>query len=382
MGCRATPQRGMMRGMERSLSAMVLAAGEGTRMRSSLAKPLHRLCGRAMLLYVLDSLRALAVGEIAIVVGPAGNAVVKEVSELWKGPARPHFVEQHLRRGTGDAVAVGLTGLESDEGDLLVLPGDTPLVRPSTIASLIDAHRRADVAATVLVATVEEPTGYGRVLRSKSGHVSRIVEEADAGPAERAVKEVNTSVYCFRRSLLAPALRRLAPDNAQGEYYLTDVLGVLADAGYSIQAHPLSDPSEAMGVNDRSQLAAAEAMLRRRINERWMRRGVTMTDPTTTYVDADVTIEEDVVLQPGVALKGTTSIAGGAEIGPDTTLEDTTVGEEAVVIRSHCAGAVIGAGARVGPFAVLEPGASVAPGASLGPFGALGYEPGQLSGPG
>ncbi len=372
----------MIMGMDRTLSAMILAAGEGTRMRSSLAKPLHRICGRAMLLYVLDSLRALTVEEIAVVVGAADNPVVKEVSEFWNGPARPHFVEQRSRRGTGDAVAVGLTGLESDEGDLVVLPGDTPLLRPSTIAGLLEAHRREDVAATVLVAEMDNPLGYGRVIRSKDGSVSKVVEEADATPQQRALREVNTSVYCFRRSVLAPALRRLVPDNAQGEYYLTDVLEVLAAAGYKVAAHPLSDPAEAMGVNDRSQLAAAETLLRRRINERWMRRGVTMADPATTYIDADVSLEEDVALAPGVSLLGSTKVSSGAEIGPEVTLEDTTVGEDAVVIRSQATAAFVGAGAKVGPYAVLEPGASVPPGGAVGPFETLGYEAGRLGEPG
>src|SRR6266540_353427 len=259
---------------ERSVSALILAAGEGTRMRSSRPKPLHLLCGRAMLLYVLDALKDVTVERAVIVVGHGAERVTKKMQE--DGPdILIDFIEQHVQRGTGDAVSVGLTSFpedDLDDGDVLVLPGDTPLLRPSTIAALVREHRLSEAACTVLTAVVDDATGYGRVVRGKDGRVARIVEEADAAPDEREIREINTSIYCFRRSVLAPALRRVSPENAQGEYYLTDVVEVLYEAGYPVLSVVAGDPDETQGVNDRHQLALAEAALRRRTNDMWMHR--------------------------------------------------------------------------------------------------------------
>jgi bifunctional UDP-N-acetylglucosamine pyrophosphorylase/glucosamine-1-phosphate N-acetyltransferase len=209
------------------------------------------------------------------------------------------------------------------------------------------------------------------VVHGKDGDVVRVVEEADATDDEKAIDEVNTSIYCFRRSILAPTLRRISPANAQGEYYLTDAVAVLSSAGYSVKALVLPDPMEAAGVNDRAQLAVAEAELRDRINERWMRRGVTMWDPEGTYVDAQAHLEADVSLLPGVILRGACTVGAGAEIGPNTMLTDTVVGDGAVVRETIATQAVVGAGARVGPFSVLEPGAEVAPGTVVAPHSVL-----------
>ena len=259
-------------------------------------------------------------------------------------------------------------GDELDDGDVVVLPGDTPLLRPPTLAALVRAHREADAAASLLTARIQSPVGYGRVVRDKEGKVSRIVEEADATDEEKKIDEVATSIYCFRRSVLAPALRRLSPDNAQGEYYLTDVIGVLHDAGYPVVSMVAADPVEAAGVNDRAQLAVAEAELRYRINERWMRRGVTMADPEHTYIDASAELAPDVTIYPGTILQGSTTISRGAEIGPDSHLIDTTVGEGAIVEKTTARQAEIGENAWVGPFCVLEPGSRVVPGTVTGPF--------------
>jgi bifunctional UDP-N-acetylglucosamine pyrophosphorylase/glucosamine-1-phosphate N-acetyltransferase len=207
---------------------------------------------------------------------------------------------------------------------------------------------------------VEDPRGYGRVVHGKDDVVCRIVEEVDATEEEKAITEINTSIYCFRRTILAPALRRLSPANAQGEYYLTDAVGVLFSAGYRVQSLVLRDPMEAAGVNDRAQLAVAEAELRDRINERWMRRGVTMWDPERTYVDAEVQLANDVSLLPGVILRGRCVVGEGSEIGPNCNLTDTTVGQRATVSESTCDRAKIGDGAQIGPFCVLRPGAEVA----------------------
>ncbi len=357
---------------ERPVSAVVLAAGEGTRMRSERPKPLHLLCGRAMLLYVLDSLSDCQVSRAVVVVGHGAERVTKKLQE--DGPEVVlDFVEQHVQRGTGDAVSVGLTAfpvgeLDLGDGDVLVLPGDTPLLRPATIAALVAEHRRTDAACTVLTARVPDPTGYGRVIRGKDDRVERIVEQADADADERLIDEINTSIYCFRQGVLAPALRRLSPENAQGEYYLTDVVSVLHDAGYPVAAVVADDHRETQGVNDRVQLAAAERELRRRTNDVMLRHGVTMVDPERTYVDATVEVGSDVTLFPGTMLQGRCVIGAGAEIGPDTQLVDCIVGRDSVVGQTVGRDAEVGAGAIVGPFAVLEPGSAVDAGARTGPF--------------
>ncbi|MHB1584293.1 MAG: bifunctional UDP-N-acetylglucosamine diphosphorylase/glucosamine-1-phosphate N-acetyltransferase GlmU [Acidimicrobiales bacterium] len=355
---------------DRTLSAVVLAAGEGTRMRSSRPKPLHLLCGRPMVLHVLDALAELDVRRVVVVVGHRAEWVTKTLIEHAPGSLEIEFVEQVEQRGTGDATAVALTGLpEGDEDeDVVVLPGDTPLLRPPTLAALVRTHRQLDAAATLLTAVLDQPAGYGRVVRGKDGEVVRVVEDVDADADERAIGEVNTSIYCFRRGVLAPSLRRVSPANVQGEYYLTDVVAVLSGAGYRVAAMPMDDPMEAAGVNDRAQLAVAEAELRDRINERWMRRGVTMWDPERTYVDADVRLGTDVSLLPGVVLRGECTVGDGAELGPDSTLVDTEVGEGAVIVHSMCRNAVVGAGARIGPFAFLGEGSVVADGEVVAPF--------------
>ena len=364
-----------------SLSAVVLAAGEGTRMRSNRPKPLHRLCGRPMVLHVLDALAELDVARVVVVVGHGADRVGRTLSDHAPKGLEIELVHQDEQRGTGDAVAVGLTGLPGDpagEDDVVVLPGDTPLLRPPTVAALVRHHRTQGAAATLLTAEVPDPRGYGRIVRGRDGAVLRVVEDADATIHERELMEVNTSIYCFRRSVLAPSLRRLRPANEQGEYYLTDAIGVLSEAGYKVEALLATDPMEAAGVNDRAQLAIAEAELRDRINERWMRRGVTMWDPERTYVDASVELGCDVTLLPGVILRGECTVGEGAEIGPESTLVDTRVGEHAEVRHSVCVGAAIGPRARVGPYAVLRPGAEVAASEVVAPFTRRGDPEGEL----
>jgi len=327
-----------------------------------------------MVLHVLDALAELDVAQVVVVVGHRGEWVTKALVEQAPPSLRIEFVEQSTQRGTGDAAAVALTGLPDDgeEGDVVVLPGDTPLLRPQTLAALVRHHRSSEAGATLLTAEVHEPGGYGRVVRGPQGLVERVVEETDATADERAITEVNTSIYCFRRGILAPSLRRLSPANAQGEYYLTDVVGVLSAAGYPVHGLLAVDPMETAGVNDRAQLAVAEAELRDRINERWMRRGVTMWDPERTYVDATVELSRDVVLLPGVVLRGQCVVGEGAEIGPDCTLTDTQVGERAEVRYSMAERAEVGDDSIVGPFASLLPGAVVPAGGRAASFCVLG----------
>jgi bifunctional UDP-N-acetylglucosamine pyrophosphorylase/glucosamine-1-phosphate N-acetyltransferase len=355
----------------RPVSAVVLAAGEGTRMRSATPKVLHPLCGRPMLLHVLDALELLPLERIIVVVGHGAEHVTKTLQEQLIGDVPVEFVEQHKQRGTGDAVSVALTANVFDhdlEDDLIVVAGDVPLLRAETLAMLATEHRLADAAASLLTARVPDPTGYGRIVRDAQGRVDRIVEQADATPDELAIDEVNPSIYCFRRGLLAPALRRLSPENAQGEYYLTDVVEVLRDAGHLVLGVEADDATDAFGVNDRAQLAEAEAKLRARINLRWMRDGVGMTDPLRTYLDTTVELAPDVHLLPGTILAGRTVVGAGSVIGPDTQLVDTVVGVDAIVRQTVAREAHIGDRVTVGPFVSLRPGTRLAADAHVGTF--------------
>ena len=341
-------------------------------MRSDRPKPLHLLCGRPMLRYVLDSLTDVDLDRVVIVVGHHAERVTKRLQD--DGPdLLISFVEQSVQRGTGDAVSVGLTGfpddpLDEDDGDVVVLPGDTPLLRPETIAELVALHRERGAACTLLTADLDDPYGYGRVVRGKEDKVLRVVEERDAADDEKQITEVNTSIYCFRRSVLAPALRRTSPENAQGEYYLTDVVEVLASAGYPVGTLVVDDPEEVAGINDRVQLAAAEAVLRRRTNDRWLRAGVSMIDPDRIALDTTVRLGKDVTLFPGTLLQGETVIGDNAEIGPNTRLVDCVVGSDTRLEQVVGRDAEVGDDAVVGPFAVLEPGSQIPSGARTGSF--------------
>lgn len=355
----------------RPLSAIVLAAGEGTRMRSPIPKVLHPICGRPMLLHVLDTLVALPLERIVLVVGHGAEHVTKTVQEQLATDIPIEFVEQRVQRGTGDAASVGLTAFadaaDADD-DVLVLTGDTPLLRSDTLVALATEHRLVDAAATMLTVELADPTGYGRIVRDERGGVLCIVEQADANADQLDLTEVNPSLYCFRRAYLAPALRRLSPENAQGEYYLTDVVSVLRSTGHQIVAVVGDDADETMGVNDRAQLAVAEALMRDRINDRWMRDGVSMSDPSRTYIDASVEIEPDVRLLPGVILEGRTVVGSGSVVGPDCRLVDTIVGEGAVIQQTVARESEIGDGATIGPWASLRAGTRIAAGAHLGTF--------------
>ena len=353
----------------RPLAAVVLAAGEGTRMKSSVPKVLHPLCGRPMLLYVVGALEQLPLERIVVVVGHGSEQVIKTLQRETDVPLE--FVEQRVQRGTGDAVSVGLTVFPDDlgeEGDIIVVPGDTPLLRAETLGDLARLHDESGVAASVLTARLPDPRGYGRIVRGKDGGVEAIVDDWDASADERAIDEVNTSIYCFRRGLLAPALRRLSPENTQGEYYLTDVIAVLRQAGHKVNAMESAEVAEALGVNDQAQLAEAEKALRRRINHFWMREGVRMVDPSRTYIDATVTLGAEVELLPGVVLEGATAVGAGSVIGPDTRLVDTTVGQGATVSYSVAKEAEIGDGVTVGPFSHLRPGARLGQASKAGSF--------------
>ncbi len=354
-----------------SVSAIVLAAGEGTRMRSSRPKPLHMICGRAMVLHVVHALEKLQPERTAMVVGHGAEQVTKKVQQLAPAWANVAFVEQADQNGTGDAAAIGMGAFPGDDYDdestIVVLPGDTPLLRPETLDELVATHVANGNSATMLTSVLVDPTGYGRVIRKADGQVVRIVEQRDASPDELDVNEVCTSIYAFRRDLLGPALRKLTTDNAQGEYYLTDVISVLAEMGHRVGCVQ-APAGETQGVNDRWQLALAERELRARTNRRWLLNGVTMLDPRQTFIDVTVSLGRDVTLYPGTMLQGTTAVGDSCDLGPDTRLVDCAVGEGAFVEHTVGHDAEIGAGAVVGPYAFLPAGSAVAEGSTTGAF--------------
>lgn len=344
-------------------------------MRSSRPKPLHLICGRAMVMHVIHALDGVQPERTVLVVGHGAERVTKKVQEQAPAWANVQFVEQTVQRGTGDAAAVGMSVLPGDDLDddstVVVLPGDTPLLRAETLSGLVAAHVGSGAACTITTSVLDDPTGYGRVVRSSAkgdiGRVLRIVEQRDADDDERAIREVNMGMYAFRRDLLGPALRHLSPDNAQGEYYLTDVVGVLAAMGHRVGCFE-APPEETQGVNDRWQLALAERELRNRINRHWLLNGVTMLDPRQTFLDVTVRLGRDVTLYPGTILQGDTVIGDGCDIGPDVRLSDCVVGDGCVIASTVGNDAEVGAGAEVGPFAHLPAGSSVASGATTGAF--------------
>jgi bifunctional UDP-N-acetylglucosamine pyrophosphorylase/glucosamine-1-phosphate N-acetyltransferase len=347
-------------------TVIVLAAGEGKRMKSSLPKMLHPLLGRTLLGHVLAATSALRPSRTIVVVGHGAEAITAHLKEIAPDAVT---VLQEVQLGTGHAARVALDAYGPAEGTVVIVNGDVPLLRPATLRSLVDAHEAAGAAATVLTAEVEQPYGLGRVIRNPvTGAVDAIVEERDATPEQRAVTEINAGVYAFEASLLAQSLGKLTTANAQGEEYLTDVIGLLVDAGHGVLAHATGDPTEVLGVNDRVELSRLRALLRDRINDAWMRSGVTIVDPLTTWIDVDVTVGRDTVIEPNTHLRGSTKVGEWTVVGPDTTLIDVVVGDGARVVRAHAEGVTIGPKATIGPFAYLRPGTELAERTKVGAF--------------
>ena len=343
-----------------SVGVIVLAAGKGTRMKSDLAKVLHTAAGRTLLEWTFSALADVDVREVCVVVGHQADAVAAACDPTI------HTALQEPQHGTGHAATVGLTGLDSHEGPVLIVPGDMPLIRSASLASLVDHHVSEGAAATVLSVDLDDPTGYGRIIRVGDA-VSEIVEERDATDEQRRVTEVNTSVYVFDGSLLAAALDRITPDNDQGEYYLTDVIGLLRADGHVVQAVTV-DAEEGIGVNSHAQLAEAAAVLRTRINAALLDDGVWMLDPSRVYIDADVQVETGARLMPDVYLEGATSVGALAEVGPGVRLIDTSVGPGARVQHAVAMSSTIGPDALVGPYAYLRPGATLLKGSKVGTY--------------
>jgi bifunctional UDP-N-acetylglucosamine pyrophosphorylase/glucosamine-1-phosphate N-acetyltransferase len=348
------------------LAVVVLAAGEGTRMKSrAVPKVLHGFAGRSLLGHVLASAEPLRAAHTIVVVGHRRDEVTAHLTEIAPAAVPVVQAEQH---GTGHAVRLALDAVPADaSGTVLVLLGDTPLLTPQTLGALVDAHIAAGAAATALTSVLPDPTGYGRVIRTDAGDVQRIVEHKDATPDERAIGEVASGVYAFDHALLRDAVGWLSRDNVQGEEYLPDVVGILAADGRRVAALT-ADAEETAGVNDRVQLAAAHRVYNARLLETHMRAGVTVVDPATTWIDATVTIEPDVTLLPSVDLHGATHIAEGTIVGPQVSLTDTTVGAGAVLDRTVAKQAQVGAGATIGPFAYLRPGTRLGDNVHIGTY--------------
>ncbi|GAA4850895.1 bifunctional UDP-N-acetylglucosamine diphosphorylase/glucosamine-1-phosphate N-acetyltransferase GlmU [Saccharopolyspora rosea] len=352
------------------VSTIVLAAGEGTRMRSATPKVLHRIAGRPLVEHAVRAAAGVSPDDLVVVIGHGRDAVAEHLGDLGEALGREvRTAVQEQQLGTGHAVACGLSRLASrDSGTVLVSYGDVPLLDAETLRGLLAEHREAGNAVTVLSAVVADPTGYGRMLRDAAGAVTGIVEHKDTTAEQAEITEINSGVYAFDAAVLSDALTRLSTDNAQGELYLTDVLSIARADGRPVGALVCSDPWLVEGVNDRVQLANLGAELNRRLLRRWMREGVTITDPGSVWLDCDVVLDRDVVLEPGVQLRAGTTVGEGAVVGPDTTLTGCTVHPGASVVRTHGEGAEVGPGASVGPFAFLRPGTRLDAGGKIGTF--------------
>lgn len=346
----------------RPAAVLILAAGEGKRMKSRTPKVLHSLCGRTMLGHVIAAVSELDPGRLVIVVGHGRDRVSAEAA---RQQPQAVVVFQEEQNGTGHAVRMVTEALGVLHGTVIVTYGDMPLLRAGTLRELADSHHAAGNAVTVLTARGDS-AGYGRIVRDAGGRFLRIVEERDASPAELAIDEYNSGCYAFEGALLADAIKRVTTDNKQNQEYLTDVVEILRGDGYPIGSVLAGDPAEIQGINDRVQLAAARRALNDRILEHWMRAGVTIIDPPTTWVDVTVTIGQDAEVGPQTQLEGSTSIADGARVGPGCLLEDTAVGEDAIVLHAVCRQAEIGPGATVGPYAYLRPGVKIESNAHIG----------------
>lgn len=330
-------------------------------MNSDIPKPLHELCGRPMIDHVLTTTSALEPERTVVVVGAGAEAMCEAVGD------RATTCEQPEQLGTGHATICAAPALEGFEGDVLVTYGDVPLVTVETLRSLIDQHHAQDAAATVLTTEVEDPTGYGRILRDATGAVAGIVEHRDANEEQLAIREINTGIYVFEARALSAVLSELSPENEQGELYLTDAIAMLVAYGRPVAGLVAEDPAETMGVNDRVQLAEAERIARDRIRERLMREGVTLIDPPSTFIDAGVTVGRDTVISPGCQLQGETTVGARCEVRGHVILRSAKIGDD-VLLRHHTVieDSAVGDGAQVGPFSLVRGNSTVGRGCKVG----------------
>ncbi|HZH99148.1 MAG TPA: bifunctional UDP-N-acetylglucosamine diphosphorylase/glucosamine-1-phosphate N-acetyltransferase GlmU [Fimbriimonadaceae bacterium] len=344
------------------LAGVILAAGKGTRMKSENPKGLHAVCGVPMAGLIGRALKDAGVERPIVVVGHRGDLLVQALGESFD------FAWQHEQLGTGHAARVASDLLAGKEGEVLITPGDTPLLQASTLAALVEAHRASGASCTVATVMMADATGYGRVIRDGSGAVSKIVEHKDATAEEREVREINTGIFCFGVRLLLDLLPKLGNQNAQGEYYLTDTVEAINAAGGKVAAFVFPDADEAMGVNDRWQLAEAEKALRRRLLRNHALNGVTILDPDSTFVGMDVEIGADTVIEPLTSITGATVIGSDCRIGPSTKIANSTIGDSCTVLMSHVSGATMLDGSRCGPFANLRPGSVLGEKVKIGNF--------------
>ncbi|RDI38408.1 bifunctional UDP-N-acetylglucosamine diphosphorylase/glucosamine-1-phosphate N-acetyltransferase GlmU [Falsibacillus pallidus] len=342
--------------------SVILAAGQGTRMKSKLYKVLHPVCGKPMVEHVVDQISKLDIDKIVTIVGHGAELVQSQLD------GKSEFALQEEQLGTAHAVMQAESVLGDKEGVTLVVCGDTPLIKASTMEALIKHHEELGAKATILTAYAENPTGYGRIIRNGEGLVEKIVEHKDASEEERNVKEINTGTYCFDNQYLFNALKNVSNENSQGEYYLPDVVEILKDQGEIVSAYSTDEFAETLGVNDRVALSEAENFMKKRINEEHMRGGVTIIDPANTYIAADVEIGRDTVLYPGTVLKSGTVIGEDCKIGPNSEIENCTIGNGTVIRQSVAADSSIGSDVNIGPFAHIRPQSSIHDEVKIGNF--------------
>ena len=347
------------------LTVVVLAAGGGTRMKSKTMKVLHQVGGRSMIGHVLMAVRAVEPHRVVAVIGHQREQVGPHVQQLVPDAV---LAVQEVLDGTGGAVRVALESSGTTRGTVLVATGDTPLLEGDVLRRFVADHRAAEQVVSILSGVVTDPFGYGRIVRNDEGDVEAIIEENDATADQRSIHEISSGILAFDAEFLTEALPKLDNDNAKGEYYLTDTVGLARDAGLTVGAFPIDDWMQTEGANDRVQLANLGRELNRRIVEQWMRDGVTVMDPDTTWIEAGVSLAPDVILLPNTQLLGATVVGEDAVIGPDTSLKDCEIGAGARVVRAHGELAVVGNGANVGPYAYLRPGTELAGGGKIGTF--------------
>ncbi|MNH88553.1 Bifunctional protein GlmU [compost metagenome] len=346
-----------------NIMAIVLAAGQGKRMKSKLYKVLHPVCGKPMVGHVVETLQKINTSRTLVVVGYGAEAV-----QTYLGN-QVEYATQEQQLGTGHAVLQAQAALGQEDGITIVICGDTPLITEQTLLKMIELHQHSAAAATVLTANLDQPQGYGRIIRDgSSGLVNKIVEQKDCTEEEALVTEINTGTYCFSNKQLFEALSLITNNNVQNEYYLTDVISILANQGETIQASCMEDVSESIGVNDRIALAEAERLLKERINRHHMLNGVTIIDPNHTYIETDVQIGMDTVLLPGTILKGHTQVGANCILGPNTEITDSTIKDEVVIKQSVLQEAYVDSYTSVGPFAYLRPGSKLGQNVKIGDF--------------
>lgn len=342
--------------------AIILAAGQGTRMKSKLYKVLHPVCGKPMVQHVIDQVKSLNIKEIVTIVGHGAEKVKEQLG------ADSQYALQAEQLGTAHAVLQSEGMLAEKEGVTIVVCGDTPLIKAETMEALFKHHEETNAKATILTARAEDPTGYGRIVRNADGFVEKIVEHKDATEQERSINEINTGTYCFDNKLLFEAIHNVSNDNVQGEYYLPDVIEILKNQGEIVSAYVTDNFAETLGVNDRVALAEAERTMKKRINEFHMRNGVSLIDPDNTYIGPDVTIGQDTVIFPGTTISGTTAIGSECQLGPNSEISECEIGNNTVIRQSAAYNSKIGSEVNIGPFAHIRPDSDIHDEVKIGNF--------------